>query len=62
MTYGEACRRELHLTLEIGMLVHKIQEIVVYDRKLLPYHRADIPVIIHVAMKDICHIYFFLRL
>ena len=47
---------ELDLSLEIGMLVHEIQKIAIDDRELFPYCRADITVIVHIAVKYETHI------
>ena len=50
---------ELDLPLEIRMLVHEIQQVVVDDRKLFPNRGPDIAVIIHVSMKYETHIHLF---
>ena len=54
---AEGLSGELQLALEIGMLVHEGEQVVIYDRELLPDGWTGIPVIIHVAVQDVCHIH-----
>ena len=51
--------RKLQLPFKIGILIHKIKQVVVDNRKLTPDGRAHIPVIIHISVKNITQIYCF---
>ena len=52
----ECLARELKLSLEVGMLVHKGQEVVVYNGKIAPQGGANIAVIVHITVQNIAHI------
>ena len=63
----ERLSRELKLSLEVGMLIHKVEQVVVYDRKIAPQGGANISVVVHITVQNVAHIdalfcWFFARL
>jgi len=55
----ECLSRKLHLSFEIGMLVHKVEQIIINDWKITPDCRAYITIVVHVSMQNITHINLF---
>ena len=53
---AESLSRKLELSLEVGMLIHKGEEVIINHRKIAPQCCDDIAVVVHISVKYETHI------